>query len=62
MGTGFNGAFLCGQEGGRTRAGSLVVPFSASTRDTFLPGAATVNLVTKDCSLFGDKEVKLPFN
>lgn len=60
MGTGFNGVLSLGQEGSRTRARSEVIPFRASTTGTFLPGAMTFNLVTREDSLFGDKEVKLP--
>lgn len=55
-------SFLFGQEGSRTQAGSSAIPAGASTKGTRLPGAMTFNLVTKDCSLFGDKKVTLPYN
>lgn len=54
--------FPIGPEASRTQAASSVIPFGASTRGTFLPGAMTLNLVTKGYSLFGDKKVKLPYN
>lgn len=55
-------SFLSGQEGSRTQAGSLVMPFGASTRGPFLPSAMMFNVVTKDYCLLGDKKVKLPYN
>lgn len=55
-------SFLFGQEGSRTQASSSMIPFRASIKAACLPGAMTFKSVTKDCSLFGDKKVTLPYN
>lgn len=62
MGTGLSGILPLWTGRNQNTAGGSGMPFTASTRRTFLPGAMTLYLVTKDHSLFGDKMVKLPFN